>query len=194
MKRIVVFLLGLSLVACSQPQPKDQVSGSNQPTALSASEPISTVPTEASGAGAGSAAGSPTALDSTKDNGAKTATTAAATSGQKSSSDNTNRSLTWLFGTVGVMIGVVVAADALTGGQAVGLFGEKKYPNEQKKPEAPASTLQQQEATSQTIVPPATGGAKTEECALPASVSPAPSATIQSAQDVVKFAESPKTP
>jgi hypothetical protein len=92
------------------------------------------------------------------------------------------------------MIGVVVAADALTGGQAVGLFGEKKYPNEQKKPEAPASTLQQQEATSQTIVPPATGGAKTEECALPASVSPAPSATIQSAQDVVKFAESPKTP
>ena len=194
MKRIVTLFAGLSLVACSHSQTKDQFSGSNQPTALSASEPISTVPTEASGAGAGSAAGSPTALDSTKDSGAKNATTAAATSGQKSSSDNTNRSLTWLFGTVGVMIGVVVAADALTGGQAVGLFGEKKYPNQQKKPEAPASTLQEQEATSQTLVPPAAGGAKTEECALPPSVSPAPSATIQSAQEVVQFAESPKTP
>ncbi len=202
MKRIVVFLMGLSLVACSQSQTKDQFSSLNHQTALSASESASISPSTDSTAQAGSGGGgSPTASDATQKNGSQAPATAAATSAQRSSSDNTNRSLTWLLGTVGVMIGAVFAADAITGGQAVGLFGEKRYLEDKKEPQPPATTPVPQAqapnlpASSETIVPtkPA-DSAPVDECAMPPSGTAAASSTIQSAQDVVKFAESPKTP
>jgi hypothetical protein len=195
MKRIVVFLMGLSLVACSQSQTKDQFSTSNQQTAFSASESAPAIPGATSAAQAGAGGGSPTASDASQKSSTQAAATAAATSPKRSSSDNTNRSLTWLFGTVGVLVGFVLATDAVTGGQAVGLFGEKRYPEQQRKPEVPSETLTPAAgAPAQTVVPAPATQAKTEECALPPSSSAAPSATIQSAQDVVQFAESPKTP
>jgi hypothetical protein len=202
MKRIVVFLMGLSLVACSQSQTKDQFSSLNQQTAFSASEAAPTAPSTASAAQAGSGGGgSPMAADATQKNGSQAPATAAATSAQRSSSDNTNRSLTWLFGTVGVLVGAVFAVDAVTGGQAVGLFGEKRYPEDKERPSSPAPTTPPQAqapsspASSETIVPTQpTHSSPAEDCALPPSGNAEASSTIQSAQDVVKFAESPKAP
>ncbi len=89
-----------------------------------------------------------------------------------------------------------MASDAITGGQAIGLFGKKKSPEEQKKTEAaPTSTPQtvpssvSSPESSQTVVP-ATLEARSDECAIPASTGD-PSSTILGAQEVVKFAETP---
>jgi hypothetical protein len=194
MKRIVVFLMGLSLVACSQSNTKDQFAASNQQTAFSASEAAPTAPSTASAAQAGSGGASPAVSDAAQKSNTKAAVTAAATSGQRSSSDNTNRSLTWLFGTIGAMAAFVLATDAITGGQAVGLFGEKRHPQQQKKPEvAPPLNPQDQagtEATAQSMVP-SKVSATEDECESQASGSTA-SSSIQDAQDVVKFAEGPQ--
>jgi hypothetical protein len=86
----------------------------------------------------------------------------------------------WMVSTFAAIGGVILATDAITGGEAIGLFGEKKSPQQQEKSEAIPTTT-----SSQKVVPPSA-----EDCTSQAPGSTA-SSTIQSAQDVVQFAESP---
>ncbi len=177
MKKIFVLVLGMSLVACSKPHHSSQSSSGNQTTALSSGE-SSVTPIDAAASGGAGGTGDGGSSGGSASGAPKSeapAQTAAASSGKSSSSNGGKTSLYWMMGTFAVIGGVILASDAITGGQAIGLFGKKK---------SPSST-----ESSQTVVP-AQAEPKSDECALPLSAAE-PSSTIQGAQEVVKFAETP---
>jgi len=203
MTRMLILVLGTSLTACSNSPHHINNSNGMQSTALSVGD--SAEKTDKSGASAarpgavgsgGSSDDSGSASVSGSSPSAAPAQTAASTSGKPSSSDNTKSSLTWLFGTFGVIGAVILASDAITGGQAIGLFGKKKSPEENKAPDvnpqaAPSSTSEVSPSSegSETVVP-ANTESGAADCSNP-TANPTPSSHIQSAQNIVKFAENP---
>jgi hypothetical protein len=177
MKRIVLALLGMSLVACSNSPQTQRILNGSQSTALSGAESVVT-PGEsgASGSSTGSGGGAPAAVSASSLPKSETAVQAAAATSEKTGSSNGGRSsLYWFAGSLAAIGGVILATDAITGGQAIGLFGEKKEATQEKKLEVVPAEPSRSQATE-------------DECKSEASGSTA-SSSIQGAQEVVKFAE-----
>lgn len=193
MKRLVALTTGfVFLIGCSQnhsgeskPQGVQAISLSSEEAKTSASGPLASA--------GGSAGQSPVTSSSSAKDSAKTPQLVAASSG-RSSSDNTNRSLAWLGGTIGAMAAFVLGADAITGGQAVGLFGKKReYGQKAPESDAPSAPSSDQTTQTETVIP----EQKSETSAAPKESSECvePSAneqTLNQANQMIEFAKNPK--
>jgi len=188
-KTFIAVAASFSLVACSQSGLSTVSGGSSQQTGLSTQEVETVVAPTPSQEGSGGGGGSSSAKSSTQETSPAPQQAAATTQG-KSSSDNTKRSLTWLFGTVGVIAGVLVTTDLITG--ELGIFGTKKSSTDK---EAEAQPAQQQSTSSDSagsqheVQSPTSTPQPDSSCADPSATS----SSIKEAKNIVQQAGQ-KTP